>query len=133
MVSNSRALSFFLLNFDDTKINNSPSLSTITKVQNTSLIEQEDYSNAQSDDHMGFNTNHGQSSIPLRKDMIGDLGSSHEELSTMEVDGSPVLIFSLLGSNENDGRLAAGRDGIKRFQTVSFSSRNGSSYEQEIY
>ncbi|KAI3757770.1 hypothetical protein L6452_05313 [Arctium lappa] len=80
MFSDSGALSVFLLNFEDNKINNSPSSpSTITNVHNTPLMEQEDDSNAQSDDHMAFNTNHGQSSIPMWKDMIGDLESSHEE------------------------------------------------------
>lgn len=81
MFSDSGALSVFLLNFEDTNINNSSSSpSTITNVQNTPLMEQEDDSNAQSDDdHMAFNTNHGQSSIPTWKDMIGDLESSHED------------------------------------------------------
>ncbi|KAJ9546212.1 hypothetical protein OSB04_025919 [Centaurea solstitialis] len=69
MFSDSGTRGFFLLNFDDTKLNNSPSLSTITNIQNTHLMEQED---AQSD--------HGQSSIPMWKDMISDAGSSQEEL-----------------------------------------------------
>ncbi|GJS76659.1 probable inactive serine/threonine-protein kinase scy1 isoform X1 [Tanacetum coccineum] len=34
-------------------------------------------------------------------------------------DGSPVSIFSLTGSNANDGHLAAGRNGVKRLRTVS--------------
>ncbi|KAG5558149.1 hypothetical protein RHGRI_008164 [Rhododendron griersonianum] len=33
-------------------------------------------------------------------------------------DGSPVSIFSLSGSNANDGHLAAGRNGVKRLRTV---------------
>ncbi|GKC03783.1 N-terminal kinase-like protein [Tanacetum coccineum] len=33
-------------------------------------------------------------------------------------DGSPVSIFSLTGSNANDGHLAAGRNGVKRLRTV---------------
>ena len=80
MFSDSGALSFFLLNFDDTRVNSSPSgPSTITNVQNTPLMKQEDDSNAQSGVHVAFNTNHGQSSIPMWKDMISDLGSSHED------------------------------------------------------
>lgn len=35
-------------------------------------------------------------------------------------DGSPVSIFSLSGSNAQDGHLAAGRNGVKRLRTVSF-------------
>ncbi|GKB15665.1 probable inactive serine/threonine-protein kinase scy1, partial [Tanacetum coccineum] len=35
-----------------------------------------------------------------------------------QVDGSPVSIFSLTGSNAGDGRLAAGRNGVKRLRTV---------------
>ncbi|KAJ9546210.1 hypothetical protein OSB04_025917 [Centaurea solstitialis] len=77
MFSDSGGLSFFLLNFDDY---NSPcSLSAITNVHNTPLMEQEDDSNAQSGSHVASNANHGQSSIPMWKDMIGDLGSSHEK------------------------------------------------------
>lgn len=34
-------------------------------------------------------------------------------------DGSPVSIFSLSGSNAQDGHLAAGRNGVKRLRTVS--------------
>ncbi|KAA3453513.1 N-terminal kinase-like protein isoform X1 [Gossypium australe] len=33
-------------------------------------------------------------------------------------DGSPVSIFSLSGSNPQDGHLAAGRNGVKRLRTV---------------
>ncbi|XP_057958163.1 uncharacterized protein LOC131151022 [Malania oleifera] len=33
-------------------------------------------------------------------------------------DGSPVSIFSLSGSNAQDGHLAAGRNGVKRLRTV---------------
>ncbi|GMP69697.1 hypothetical protein CsSME_00028863 [Camellia sinensis var. sinensis] len=33
-------------------------------------------------------------------------------------DGSPVSIFSLSGSNANDGLLASGRNGAKRLRTV---------------
>ena len=35
-------------------------------------------------------------------------------------DGSPVSIFSLSGSNAQDGHLAAGRNGVKRLRTVSY-------------
>ncbi|KAJ9546209.1 hypothetical protein OSB04_025916 [Centaurea solstitialis] len=81
MFSDPGALSSFLLNFDGTKVNDSPSSpSTITNVQNTPLMEQEDDSNAQSDDLVAFNTNGGQSSIPIWKDI--DMGSSHEEFFT---------------------------------------------------
>ncbi|TYI78596.1 hypothetical protein E1A91_D06G223800v1 [Gossypium mustelinum] len=37
---------------------------------------------------------------------------------TSKDDGSPVSIFSLSGSNPQDGRLAAGRNGVKRLRTV---------------
>lgn len=36
-------------------------------------------------------------------------------------DGAPVSIFSLSGSNAQDGHLAAGRNGVKRLRTVSFA------------
>ncbi|XP_024969162.1 N-terminal kinase-like protein [Cynara cardunculus var. scolymus] len=45
-------------------------------------------------------------------------GSWTHSRGTSKVDGSPVSIFSLSGSNDNDGRLAAGRNGIKRLRTV---------------
>lgn len=35
-------------------------------------------------------------------------------------DGSPVSVFSLSGSNAQDGHLAAARNGVKRLRTVSF-------------
>ncbi|XVE86028.1 hypothetical protein DITRI_Ditri18aG0003400 [Diplodiscus trichospermus] len=37
---------------------------------------------------------------------------------TSKDDGSPVSIFSLSGSNPQDGHLAAGRNGVKRLRTV---------------
>ncbi|KAL2526841.1 Protein kinase family protein with ARM repeat domain [Abeliophyllum distichum] len=37
---------------------------------------------------------------------------------TSKDDGTPVSIFSLSGSNANDGHLAAGRNGVKRLRTV---------------
>ncbi|KAL3834744.1 hypothetical protein ACJIZ3_009480 [Penstemon smallii] len=37
---------------------------------------------------------------------------------TSKDDGSPVSVFSLSGSNVNDGHLAAGRNGVKRLRTV---------------
>ncbi|KAG4908471.1 hypothetical protein JHK84_057014 [Glycine max] len=37
---------------------------------------------------------------------------------TSKDDGSPVSIFSLSGSNSQDGHLAAGRNGVKRLRTV---------------
>ncbi|XP_024030972.1 N-terminal kinase-like protein isoform X2 [Morus notabilis] len=37
---------------------------------------------------------------------------------TSRDDGSPVSIFSLSGSNAQDGHLAAGRNGVKRLRTV---------------
>ncbi|KAI8008126.1 putative inactive serine/threonine-protein kinase scy1 [Camellia lanceoleosa] len=42
---------------------------------------------------------------------------SHSRGSSKD-DGSPVSIFSLSGSNANDGLLAAGRNGVKRLRTV---------------
>ncbi|KAE8723643.1 hypothetical protein F3Y22_tig00012104pilonHSYRG00040 [Hibiscus syriacus] len=37
---------------------------------------------------------------------------------TSKDDGAPVSIFSLSGNNQQDGRLAAGRNGVKRLRTV---------------
>ncbi|KAI3458427.1 hypothetical protein Pfo_015090 [Paulownia fortunei] len=37
---------------------------------------------------------------------------------TSKDDGAPVSIFSLSGSNVNDGHLVAGRNGVKRLRTV---------------
>ncbi|KAK8612096.1 hypothetical protein V6N13_092215 [Hibiscus sabdariffa] len=37
---------------------------------------------------------------------------------TSRDDGTPVSIFSLSGNNQQDGRLAAGRNGVKRLRTV---------------
>ncbi|XP_027363259.1 N-terminal kinase-like protein [Abrus precatorius] len=37
---------------------------------------------------------------------------------TSKDDGSPVSIFSLSGTNAQDGHLAAGRNGVKRLRTV---------------
>lgn len=45
-------------------------------------------------------------------------GSWIHSRGTSKVDGSPVSIFSLTGSNSGDGRLAAGRNGVKRLRTV---------------
>ncbi|KAJ9546211.1 hypothetical protein OSB04_025918 [Centaurea solstitialis] len=93
--SDSGDLSFFLLNFDYTKINNSSSLSSITNVQNTPLVEHED---AQSGDLVAFNTNHGQS----WKDMIGDLGPSYEELFNNEAYPVQKLLNLLRRNILND-------------------------------
>ncbi|RVX03055.1 hypothetical protein CK203_016607 [Vitis vinifera] len=41
-------------------------------------------------------------------------------LGTNVDDGSPVSIFSLSGSNAQDGHLAAGRNGVKRLRIVSY-------------
>ncbi|XP_041023735.1 probable inactive serine/threonine-protein kinase scy1 [Juglans microcarpa x Juglans regia] len=38
--------------------------------------------------------------------------------ATSKDDGSPVSIFSLSGSNAQDGHLTAGRNGVKRLRTV---------------
>ncbi|CAL5407596.1 unnamed protein product [Camellia sinensis] len=38
-------------------------------------------------------------------------------VNSIKDDGSPVSIFSLSGSNANDGLLAAGRNGVKRLRT----------------
>ncbi|KAK3022390.1 hypothetical protein RJ639_047364 [Escallonia herrerae] len=38
--------------------------------------------------------------------------------SSFSDDGSAVSVFSLSGSNANDGHLAAGRNGVKRLRTV---------------
>ncbi|KAL5724948.1 hypothetical protein ACHQM5_008148 [Ranunculus cassubicifolius] len=45
-------------------------------------------------------------------------GSWVHHRGTSKDDGSPVSIFSLSGSNAQDGRLAAGRNGVKRLRTV---------------
>ncbi|XP_071711478.1 uncharacterized protein [Rutidosis leptorrhynchoides] len=45
-------------------------------------------------------------------------GSWTHSRGTSKVDGSPVSVFSLTGSNAGDGRLAAGRNGVKRLRTV---------------
>ncbi|XP_050210112.1 uncharacterized protein LOC126660590 [Mercurialis annua] len=45
-------------------------------------------------------------------------GSWTHSRGTSKDDGSPVSIFSLSGSNAQDGHLAAGRNGIKRLRTV---------------
>ncbi|XAR71858.1 hypothetical protein NMG60_11018297 [Bertholletia excelsa] len=45
-------------------------------------------------------------------------GSWTHHRGTSKDDGSPVSIFSLSGSNANDGHLAAGRNGVKRLRTV---------------
>ncbi|GJT46769.1 protein kinase family protein with ARM repeat domain-containing protein [Tanacetum coccineum] len=49
-------------------------------------------------------------------------------------DGSPVSIFSLTGSNANDGHLAAGRNGVKRLRTPKEAEIfDGSSTKVVIY
>ncbi|KAF2319298.1 hypothetical protein GH714_014465 [Hevea brasiliensis] len=45
-------------------------------------------------------------------------GSWTHHRGTSKDDGSPVSIFSLSGSNAQDGHLAAGRNGVKRLRTV---------------
>ncbi|KAK4282976.1 hypothetical protein QN277_014284 [Acacia crassicarpa] len=45
-------------------------------------------------------------------------GSWTHYRGTSKDDGSPVSIFSLSGSNAQDGHLAAGRNGVKRLRTV---------------
>ncbi|XP_022764867.1 probable inactive serine/threonine-protein kinase scy1 isoform X3 [Durio zibethinus] len=45
-------------------------------------------------------------------------GSWSHFRGTTKDDGSPVSIFSLSGSNPQDGHLAAGRNGVKRLRTV---------------
>ncbi|XP_062084201.1 uncharacterized protein LOC133790551 isoform X2 [Humulus lupulus] len=45
-------------------------------------------------------------------------GSWTHSRGTSKDDGSPVSIFSLSGSNAQDGHLAAGRNGVKRLRTV---------------
>uniref|UniRef100_A0A5B6ZKC4 Putative N-terminal kinase-like protein n=2 Tax=Davidia involucrata TaxID=16924 RepID=A0A5B6ZKC4_DAVIN len=47
-----------------------------------------------------------------------DWGSWIHYRGTSKDDGSSVSIFSLSGSNANDGHLAAGRNGVKRLRTV---------------
>ncbi|GMH15454.1 hypothetical protein Nepgr_017295 [Nepenthes gracilis] len=45
-------------------------------------------------------------------------GSWTHHRGTSKEDGSPVSIFSLSETNTQDGRLAAGRNGVKRLRTV---------------
>ncbi|PON37894.1 Coatomer beta subunit [Trema orientale] len=45
-------------------------------------------------------------------------GSWTHSRGTSKDDGSPVSVFSLSGSNAQDGHLAAGRNGVKRLRTV---------------
>ncbi|EEF41582.1 ATP binding protein, putative [Ricinus communis] len=45
-------------------------------------------------------------------------GSWTHHRGTSKDDGSPVSVFSLSGSNAQDGHLAAGRNGVKRLRTV---------------
>ncbi|KAL7146677.1 hypothetical protein ABFS83_06G057500 [Erythranthe nasuta] len=45
-------------------------------------------------------------------------GSWVHHRGTSKDDGAPVSIFSLSGSNANDGHLVAGRNGVKRLRTV---------------
>ncbi|TYJ36284.1 hypothetical protein E1A91_A05G297200v1 [Gossypium mustelinum] len=45
-------------------------------------------------------------------------GSWSHFRGTSKDDGSPVSIFSLSGSNPQDGHLVAGRNGVKRLRTV---------------
>ncbi|XP_076903714.1 putative WRKY transcription factor 70 [Bidens hawaiensis] len=70
MFSHSEDLSFFLLNFENSKTSHSPSsLSTITNARNTPSLKQEDHSN-----------NHDTSSNYSWKDMIGNLESSYDDI-----------------------------------------------------
>ncbi|XP_061357386.1 uncharacterized protein LOC133301724 isoform X2 [Gastrolobium bilobum] len=71
------------------------------------------------------------------KEVVGGSGTGHKDLpytiaepfpsawgswthsrGTSKDDGSPVSIFSLSGSNAQDGHLAAARNGVKRLRTV---------------
>ncbi|GAU43450.1 hypothetical protein TSUD_140870 [Trifolium subterraneum] len=52
-------------------------------------------------------------------------GSWLHHRGTSKDDGSPVSIFSLSGSNAQDGHLAAGRNGVKRLRTGGTSGRSG--------
>ncbi|KAI3800028.1 hypothetical protein L1987_35335 [Smallanthus sonchifolius] len=45
-------------------------------------------------------------------------GSWTHSRGTSKDDGSPVSVFSITGSNANDGHLAAARNGVKRLRTV---------------
>ncbi|KAI3793152.1 hypothetical protein L1987_35767 [Smallanthus sonchifolius] len=45
-------------------------------------------------------------------------GSWTHSRGTSKDDGSPVSVFSITGSNTNDGHLAAARNGVKRLRTV---------------
>lgn len=48
-----------------------------------------------------------------------DKGLARNFFLFLHDDGSPVSIFSLTGSNANDGHLVAGCNGVKRLRTVS--------------
>lgn len=79
MFSDTRALGFFLHNFEDSNLKHSPSsLSTITNAHITTSLEQEDDSNAQSDDHLA-SSNYGNPSIASWNDIIGNLEPSHDD------------------------------------------------------
>ncbi|KAL6509388.1 hypothetical protein OROGR_022698 [Orobanche gracilis] len=45
-------------------------------------------------------------------------GSWLHHRGTSKDDGTPVSVFTLSGSNANDGHLVAGRNGVKRLRTV---------------
>ncbi|GJS76658.1 probable inactive serine/threonine-protein kinase scy1 [Tanacetum coccineum] len=61
-------------------------------------------------------------------------GSWTHSRGTSKDDGSPVSIFSLTGSNANDGHLAAGRNGVKRLRTPKEAEIfDGSSTKVVIY
>ncbi|RRT54059.1 hypothetical protein B296_00049411 [Ensete ventricosum] len=49
-------------------------------------------------------------------------GSWTHHRGTSKEDGSSVSIFSLSGSSSQDGHLAAGRNGVKRLRTVTYST-----------
>ncbi|XP_071732246.1 probable WRKY transcription factor 54 [Rutidosis leptorrhynchoides] len=78
MFSSTGDLNSFLLNFEDSKIKESPSsLSTITNTHFTPSMKQEDDSNAQSCDHT-VSSNHDTSSTPLWNDInVDSLEPSH--------------------------------------------------------
>ncbi|MFS7969003.1 putative transcription factor WRKY family [Helianthus anomalus] len=78
--SNSEDLCFYLLDFENSGINHSSStLSTITNAHITPSIEQEDDSNAQSDDYLA-SSNRDTSSKYSWKDMIGNLEPSYDNI-----------------------------------------------------
>ncbi|KAJ0753074.1 putative WRKY transcription factor, plant [Helianthus annuus] len=80
MFSDSEDLCSFLLNFNNSGTNHSSSsLSNITNAHITSSTDQEDDSNAQSDDYL-TSSNHDTSSKYLWKGMIGNLEPSDADI-----------------------------------------------------